>query len=135
MNIVATGAGEFVELQATSERVPFGDEGLTRMLELDGMKLRIEALIRFRAAHDKNIRPEAILPLYHVFAAGPVTRGEFTQMTGLGDRTARTLLSRLLATKLLTTDTPLGPVRFALPLDALQFLFPELYPEVDAKRD
>jgi ribonuclease PH len=34
MNIVATGAGEFVELQATSERVPFGDEGLTRMLEL-----------------------------------------------------------------------------------------------------
>ena len=43
MNIVATGAGEFVELQATSERVPFGDEGLTRMLELG--RLGIKQLI------------------------------------------------------------------------------------------
>jgi Fic family protein len=103
------------------------------MLELDGMKRRIEALVRFRAAHDKNMRPEAILPLYHVFAAGPVTRGEFNQMTGLGERTARSLLSRLLATKLLVSDTPHGPVRFGLPLDALQFLFPELYPEVDVR--
>jgi hypothetical protein len=102
---------------------------MTRMLDLDQMKRRIEALLTFRAAHDKQIRSEAILPLYHVFAAGPVTRGEFTQLTGLGERTARTLLSRLLTTRLLVSDTPLGPVRFGLPLDSLQFLFPELYPE------
>ncbi|WP_062111230.1 Fic family protein [Collimonas pratensis] len=102
---------------------------MTRMLDLDQMKRRIEALMMFRAAHDKQIRAEAILPLYHVFAAGPVTRGEFTQLTGLGERTARALLSRLLSTRLLASDTPLGPVRFGLPLDSLQFLFPELYPE------
>jgi len=102
---------------------------MTRMLDLDQMKRRIEALLTFRAAHDKQIRSEAILPLYHVFAAGPVTRGEFAQLTGLGERTARTLLSRLLATRLLVSDAPLGPVRFGLPLDSLQFLFPELYPE------
>jgi DNA-binding IclR family transcriptional regulator len=75
------------------------------------------------------MRAEAILPLYHVFAAGPVTRGEFGQLTGLGERTARSLLSRLLATGLVVNDSPLGPVRFGLPLDALQFLLPELYPE------
>ena len=45
----------------------------------------------------QSIRPEAILPLYHVFAAGPVTRREFAQMTGLGERTAGSLLSHLLA--------------------------------------
>lgn len=34
MNIVATGAGRFVELQATSERVPFDDAQLAALLEL-----------------------------------------------------------------------------------------------------
>jgi ribonuclease PH len=34
MNIVATGVGHFVELQATSEKVPFDDDQLARMLEL-----------------------------------------------------------------------------------------------------
>jgi Fic family protein len=104
---------------------------MTNMLALDGMKRRIEALITFRHAHDKSLRPQAILPLYHAFAAGPMTRAEFVQMTGLGERTARALLSRLLFVKLLVSDTPLGPVRFGLPFDALQFLLPELYPELN----
>jgi ribonuclease PH len=34
MNIVATGAGRFVELQATSERVPFDDAQLAALLQL-----------------------------------------------------------------------------------------------------
>jgi Fic family protein len=100
-----------------------------RMLELDGMRTRIGALITFRAATDKALRPEAVLPLYHLFAAGPLARGEFARMTGLGERTARTLLSRLLATGLVASDGPYSAVRFAFPLDALQFLLPELYPE------
>jgi hypothetical protein len=61
-----------------------------RMFHLDGMKTRIQALISFRAAHDKRIRPEAALPLYHLFLAGPTARGEFQQMTGLGERCSRT---------------------------------------------
>jgi hypothetical protein len=78
---------------------------------------------------DKSIRPEAVLPLFHLFAAGPLTRGEFQQMTGLGERVARSLLSRLLVTGLVSSDGPYAPVRFAMPLDSLQFLFPDLYPE------
>ncbi len=34
MNIVMTGAGEFVELQATAEKVAFGDDQLAKMLDL-----------------------------------------------------------------------------------------------------
>ena len=45
-------------------------------------------------------------------------------MTGLGDKVAQILLSRLLKTGLVKPDTPLGPVRFGLPLDALRFYFP-----------
>ena len=37
--------------------------------------------------------------------------------------------THLLSTGLLVSDTRLGPVRLGLPLDALQFLFPSLYPE------
>lgn len=130
-NLTAAGLKEWVKffLDVCEDQVRY----MAKMLELDGMKRRIEALLTFRAAHDKKIRPEAILPLYHVFAAGPVTRGEFAQMTGLGERTARSLISQLLATKLLVSDTPLGPVRFGLPLDALQFLLPELYPEAEMR--
>lgn len=130
-NLTAAGLTEWVEffLGICEDQVDF----MTRMLDLDGIKQRIAALITYRAAFDKEIRVEAILPLHHLFAAGPVSRGDFVQMTGLGERTGRTLLARLLATKLVVSDTARGPVRFGLPLDALHLLLPELYPEANTK--
>lgn len=126
-NLTEEGLGNWVAyfLEVCLDQVTF----MERMFDLDPMKRRIEALIRFRSAEDKRIRIEAVLPLYYLFAAGPLTRGEFHQMTGLGERVARSLLSRLLATGLVKTDGVYAPVRFAAPLDALQFLFPDLYPE------
>lgn len=50
-------------------------------------------------------------------------------MTGLSDKILQILLSHLLKTKLVESDTPLRPVRFGLPWDAFQFYFPGLYPE------
>ena len=128
-NLTAAGLTEWVQffLNVCEDQVSY----MAKMLALDEMKRRIEALVTYRSAHDKSMRPQAILPLYHAFAAGPMTRGEFAQMTGLGERTARSLLSHLLSTKLLVSDTQLGPVRFGLPLDALQFLLPQLYPEIN----
>lgn len=102
---------------------------MSRMLDLDAMKGRIAALVTFRAATDRWMRSAAILPLQHLFAAGPVARAEFRQLTGLGDRTAQSLLARLLASGLVESDSALGPVRLGLPLDSLAFLFPDLYPE------
>jgi Fic family protein len=112
-------------LEVCEDQVSF----MKKMLDLDNMKRRIEALVTFRSAEDKTIRPEAVLPLFHLFAAGPLTRGEFQQMTGLGERVARALLSRLIGTGLVASDGPYASVRLALPLDSLQFLFPGLYPE------
>ena len=102
---------------------------MSKMLKLDEMKARIAALIAFRSQFDKGIRAEAIAPLYHLFLAGPTPRGEFQQMTGLGERTARSLLSRLIETRLATSTSHTAPVQLAFPLDALQFLLPEMYPE------
>jgi len=81
--------------------------------------------------HDKAIKREAILPLIHIIRIGPVARGEFSQMTGLAERSARSLLSRLLADKLLVTDSAYGSVRFGLSLDSLHLLFPNNYPEAN----
>ncbi len=104
-----------------------------RLLDLDAMKTRIFALVSFRAATLHVLKPEIALALHHVFAAGPVTRGEFKQLTGMSDRTGQRQLQALLADGLLESDSALGPVRFGMPLDALQFLFPDLYPEAATK--
>ena len=112
-------------ISVTEDQVSF----MRRMLNLDEMKARIIALITFRSQFDKGIRVEAALPLFHLFLAGPTPRGEFQQMTGLGERTARSLLSRLIETGLVTSKGHTSPVQMAFPLDALQFLLPELYPE------
>jgi len=127
-NLSALGLLEWVKyfLTVCEDQSSF----MSKMLALDGIKHRIEALVIFRSTMDKAIRREAILPLIHVFALGPVTRGEFSQMTGLAERSARSLISKLLADRLLVSDSPYGPVRFGLPLDALGMLFPSLYPEV-----
>jgi len=40
MNIVKTGGGEYIELQGTAEAVPFGREGLNRLLDLGDTGIR-----------------------------------------------------------------------------------------------
>jgi len=130
-NLTESGLREWVEffLSVCEDQVAF----MKRMLDLDDMKRRIEALVVFRVQTQRGItggmRNEAVLPLFHTFTSGPLSRAEFSQMTGLGERTARSLLAHLLSTGLMVSDTKLGPVRLGLPLDALQFLFPALYPE------
>lgn len=110
-------------------------EFMRKMLAFDDIRSRIRALVVFRSETDKLMRREAELPLHYLFTSGPLTRAEFKQMTGLDDKVAQMLLSRLLKTGLVETDTPLGPVRFGLPLDALQFYFPDLYPEAATRVD
>ncbi|MEN5164272.1 hypothetical protein [Achromobacter kerstersii] len=90
------------------------------------MKAKINAVVQIESTHGR-LRPETALPLYHLFAAGPLTRGECTQMTGLDESTGRSLLAAAWKSGLVASDTPRGPVRFAFPLDALPVLLPALY--------
>lgn len=132
-NLTEEGLWQFCHyfLTVCNNQVSF----MRNMLEFDGIRSRIRALVVFRSETDKQVRREAELPLHYLFTSGPLTRAEFKQMTGLGDKVAQMLLSRLLKTGLVESDTPLGPVRFGLPLDALQFYFPDLYPEAATRPD
>lgn len=105
-NLTEAGLREWVEffLGVCEDQVGF----MKRMLELDGMKRRIEALVVFRMETERDsgrgMRREATLPLHYAFTSGPMSRSEFTQMSGLGERTARSLLSYLLRAGLLVSD-------------------------------
>ena len=50
-------------------------------------------------------------------------------MTGLTERTASRVLAQLIKDKLLVSEGPKSPVSFNFPLDALNLLLPNLYPE------
>lgn len=103
---------------------------MARLLDLAGLKERMAGLIAVRSRQaGQAYRDEAILPLHHVLAAGPVSRGDFNRMLGLGERTGRTVIGQLLKDGLLVSDTPKGELRIGLPLDALNILLPNLYPE------
>ena len=104
------------------------------MLDLSAIEHRIAACLGFEQHTMKSgVRSEALRPLHYLFLTGmEMERGEFKRMTGLGERTAVNLLSALRRRGLLRSDTPQGKVRFGLPLHALRFYFPALWPEAEA---
>ena len=72
------------------------------------------------------------MPLHYLFATqGELGRAAFKAMTGLGERVATSTLSALLDRGFVTTDSPYGSLRFAIPRHALRFYFPALWPEAE----
>jgi Fic family protein len=107
---------------------------MARMLDFDGLRERLAALVALRQASSSHphYRPQAVLPLHHVLVLGPLARGEFVRMMGIPERTAQRTLTQFVKDGLLVSDGPKRPVRIGLPLDALNILFPNLYPEAAA---
>lgn len=77
----------------------------------------------------RGFKPEAHRLLEQVALRGSIPRGEAPQATGLKERTARSLLSELVADGILESDTPKGPVHLRVTLDAAEVLFPRLFPQ------
>ena len=103
-------------------------------LNLSAMVQRIAACLIFEEQSLRSgVRRESLRPLHYLYSTGAeLERGEFKLMTGLGERTAFSAMAALLKRGLLKSDTPQGKVRFALPLHALRFYFPALWPEAEA---
>ncbi|XAH24076.1 Fic family protein [Xylophilus sp. GW821-FHT01B05] len=104
------------------------------LLDVSTMEGRIAACLAFEESSLRSgVRRESLRPLHYLFlSGGELERGEFKAMTGLGERTAGSALSALLKRGLLKSDTPQGKLRFGLPLHALRFYFPKLWPEAEA---
>jgi Fic family protein len=67
--------------------------------------------------------------LEEAFIRGEFERGEAPRITGLPERTARRVLNDAVATGLLASETPKGPLSLRFPADTLDALFPRLFPE------
>jgi len=129
-NLSERGLAAFAKyfLETCLDQVTF----MSELLQLKDLRPRMRAYLKLLAETESDIRAEAEPALYHVFLAGSVKRGEFKQMTGLGARVADKAIAAMLKKGLLVSETPKGAVSIGLPLDALAFYFPRLYPEAAA---
>ncbi|MDX1920043.1 MAG: Fic family protein [Candidatus Caenarcaniphilales bacterium] len=68
--------------------------------------------------------------LREAFLAGSFERGKAPEITGYKDRQARSVLSKLIDSKLLISDSDKGAVRLNFPIDVVERWFPKLYPDL-----
>jgi Fic family protein len=107
-------------LQVCLDQVTFM-EGL---FELDRLGPRLGSLVE----RGHNLKPEAKRLLEEALIRGRFERGDIVRITGLPDRSARRVLSAVIAQGLLGSETPKGQVSLRFPPDALDVLFPRLFP-------
>lgn len=77
----------------------------------------------------KGWKSEAFYLLETVLLKGEIARGEAERVTGLKPRSARALLASLVEDGILKSDTPKGSVYLHFPMNAVEILFPLLFPE------
>lgn len=101
---------------------------MERVLDLGQMEQRIEHYVRVVDPATAPDGERIFLLLREALVRGQFPRGEAGRITGVGERTGRTVLALALEAKLLKSDSPKAPVRLALPAKVLDTYFPQLFP-------
>jgi Fic family protein len=97
---------------------------MSGLLELDTLAKRLGSYVTRR-----ELKPEAARLLQEALIRGQFERGEISRIAGLPDRSARRVLNEVTQAGLLASETPKGPVSLRFPVEALEILFPRLFPE------
>lgn len=108
-------------LQVCLDQVKF----MSSLFELDALARRLRNYVE----RSEGLKREAARLLEEALIRGQFERGEISRITGLPERTARRVLNEVVAAGLLASETPKGPVSLRFPADALEILFPRLFPE------
>ena len=98
---------------------------MAELFDLDNLDARLTRHVE----RSDTLKPEAAHLLREALIRGRIERGEASRVTGLPERTARRALGDVTDAGLLASATPKGPVSLRFPVDALEALFPRLYPE------
>lgn len=85
--------------------------------------------LRRYVEQSQTFKPEANNLLQEALLRGQFERGEAARITGLPERSARRVLSSVIKEGLLASENPKTPVSLKFPIQALETLFPRLYPE------
>jgi Fic family protein len=108
-------------LQVCLDQVQF----MSGLFELDTLARRLRNYVE---RHEK-LKPEAARLLEEALIRGEFDRGDASRITGLPERTARRVMNDVIEAKLLDSETPKGPLSLRFPDEALEILFPRLFPE------
>jgi len=98
---------------------------MSDLFELDTLARRLRTLVE----RSESLKPESARLLEEALIRGEFERGDVSRITGLPERTARRVLTDVIATGLLASDTPKGLVSLRFPTDTLEIIFPRLFPE------
>lgn len=102
---------------------------MSSLIEAKNLLNRIEIYIEEEIRAGKLLNGSFAL-LREAFIFGSYERGKSAQITGYKDRQARSVLAKLIAAKLLISDSDKGPVRLNFPIEVLERWFPNLYPDL-----
>jgi Fic family protein len=121
-NLSQKALGEFVLwfLQVSLDQVKF----MASLFEIDSLGPRLRTYVE-----RSSLKPEAFRLLEEALIRGEFERGDIARITGLPDRTARRVLADVIAAGLLDSETPKIAVSLRFPAEALDVLFPRLFPE------
>jgi Fic family protein len=95
---------------------------MSDLFDIDGLTGRLRGY-----ASVAGWRAEAGTLLTEVFHRGEIARGDVQVITGLGERTARTLLADLLKDGILASSSEKGAVFLHFPVEGRDLLFPRLF--------
>ncbi len=98
---------------------------MSGLFEISTLQRRIKSYVE----KSDILKREATRLLEEALIRGEFERGEASRITGLPERTARRILNDTIATGLLASDTPKGPVSLRFTVEAQDILFPRLFAE------
>ncbi len=126
-NLSLKALNEFVLwfLRVCVDQVKF----MSELFDIDTLSRRLRTLVE----RNDKLKPEAVRLLEEALIRGEFERGDIERITGLPERSARRILSSVIDAGLLASATEKGPVSLRFPDDALEILFPRLYPEAETK--
>jgi Fic family protein len=108
-------------LSVCLDQVTFMDS----LFELDTLGPRFNTYVE----RSNTLKPAAKHLLEEALVRGQFERGDAARITGLPDRSARRVLAEVISEGLLGSETPKGAVSLRFPIEALDVLFPRLFPE------
>ena len=94
---------------------------MSQLFDIDGLTERLRAYPGI-----SGLRPAAATLLVEIFHRGEIARGEATVITGLRERTARTLLGDLLKDGIIRSVSEKSAVYLSFPVEKRDILFPRL---------
>ncbi len=98
---------------------------MSSLFDLAHLKKRLETY-----ATIKEFKSEAIYILNAALSNGEIQRGDAERLTGLKERSARTVLSRLTEDGILGSSSPKGPVSLRFNVESARILFPKLFDDI-----